>query len=89
MNSPIQALLLLLLRIYQLCISPFLGQNCRFYPSCSSYAIEAITLHGSLKGLFLTVRRLLKCHPFHSGGYDPVPPLKKSEAVTPSCNHQI
>lgn len=67
-------LLLLLLRAYQLGISPFLGQKCRFFPSCSSYAIEAITLHGAAKGSLLATRRLCKCHPWHAGGVDPVPP---------------
>lgn len=66
-------LLLLLLRAYQLGISPYLGQKCRFYPSCSSYAIEAITLHGAARGGLLAARRLCKCHPWHPGGVDPVP----------------
>lgn len=68
-----KTLLLWLLRGYQLCISPFLGQNCRFYPSCSEYAKEAIRVHGSSKGCMLTARRLCKCHPWHPGGTDPVP----------------
>lgn len=65
--------LLLLLRIYKLAISPFLGQNCRFYPSCSDYAAQAIREQGVLKGGALAVRRLCKCHPWHPGGFDPVP----------------
>ncbi|HEY8605956.1 MAG TPA: membrane protein insertion efficiency factor YidD [Noviherbaspirillum sp.] len=73
--------LLLLLRAYQLGISPFLGQKCRFYPSCSSYAMEAIRLHGSARGSLLALRRLCKCHPWHPGGVDPVPPK------TCSCHH--
>jgi len=68
--------LLFLLRAYQLCISPMLGQNCRFYPSCSSYAREAIHTHGALKGSILTANRLCKCHPWHAGGIDAVPPAK-------------
>ncbi|MCL1886932.1 MAG: membrane protein insertion efficiency factor YidD [Betaproteobacteria bacterium] len=76
MKSPLQLILLFLLRGYQLCISPFLGQNCRFYPTCSQYAIEAVFTHGGIKGLFLAVCRLCKCHPWHSGGFDPVPPKK-------------
>ncbi|MBB5390164.1 MULTISPECIES: membrane protein insertion efficiency factor YidD [unclassified Herbaspirillum] len=65
--------LLLLLRAYKLGVSPFLGQNCRFYPSCSDYAAEAVRLHGALKGSWLAGRRLCKCHPWHPGGLDPVP----------------
>ena len=61
------------LKLYSYLISPFLGQSCRFYPSCSQYAIEAIELHGCLKGLWLTIKRLSKCHPWHEGGLDPVP----------------
>jgi putative membrane protein insertion efficiency factor len=66
-------LLLLLLRGYKLAISPFLGQNCRFYPSCSDYAAQAIALHGPGRGSLLAARRLCKCHPWHPGGLDPVP----------------
>ena len=65
--------LLLLLRAYKLGISPFMGQNCRFYPSCSDYAAEAIRLHGAARGSLLAARRLCKCHPWHPGGLDPVP----------------
>ncbi|MGD9659709.1 MAG: membrane protein insertion efficiency factor YidD [Porticoccaceae bacterium] len=67
-------LLLFLIKAYAYLISPFLGVNCRFYPSCSAYAQEAIESHGVLKGSWLTLRRLSKCHPFHTGGCDPVPP---------------
>ncbi|WP_120233922.1 membrane protein insertion efficiency factor YidD [Collimonas fungivorans] len=70
--------LLFLLRLYKLGISPFLGQNCRFYPSCSDYAAEAIRTHGALKGSMLAGRRLCKCHPWHAGGLDPVPPQQSS-----------
>lgn len=62
-----------LIRIYQLCLSPFLGANCRFYPSCSAYAIEAINKHGALKGSYLAILRLGRCHPWCDGGHDPVP----------------
>jgi len=58
-------------RGYQVCISPLLGQHCRFTPTCSSYAIYALQKYSLLKALYLTVRRLLKCHPFHPGGFDP------------------
>lgn len=67
------ALIRYLLRGYQLFVSPLLGPRCRFYPSCSQYAIEAVHLHGSLRGSLMALRRLLRCHPWHAGGYDPVP----------------
>ncbi|MCF6217307.1 MAG: membrane protein insertion efficiency factor YidD [Gammaproteobacteria bacterium] len=70
-------ILILFIRGYQLLISPLLGDNCRFYPSCSHYAKEAIEVHGGVKGLWLTIRRLLRCHPFNPGGFDPVPDNKK------------
>ncbi|PAJ75907.1 membrane protein insertion efficiency factor YidD [Pseudoalteromonas sp. NBT06-2] len=66
-------ILMLLIKSYQKFISPFLGSNCRFNPTCSSYAINAIELHGSVKGSWLTLKRIIKCHPLHSGGEDPVP----------------
>jgi putative membrane protein insertion efficiency factor len=62
-----------LIRGYQLAISPFLGPRCRFYPSCSHYAIEAIETHGALRGCWLTMKRISRCHPWHEGGFDPVP----------------
>ena len=65
--------LIALIRGYQLLISPLLGNHCRFYPSCSQYAREALEQHGVLRGLWLAVRRLLRCHPWHEGGVDPVP----------------
>lgn len=69
-------LAILPIRIYQWCISPLFPKSCRFYPTCSSYAIEAITLHGILKGSWLALKRILRCHPFNDGGYDPVPPVR-------------
>jgi len=62
------------LRFYKKFISPLLPPRCRFAPTCSVYAMEAIEIHGALRGSYYAVRRLLKCHPFHPGGYDPVPP---------------
>jgi len=62
-----------LIRGYQLAISPLLGPRCRFYPSCSHYAIEAIETHGALHGVWLTIKRISRCHPWHEGGFDPVP----------------
>jgi putative membrane protein insertion efficiency factor len=66
-------LLLALIRGYQYALRPLLGANCRFYPSCSDYAREAVEKHGALKGSWLALRRILRCHPYHPGGYDPVP----------------
>ena len=63
---------LALIACYQKLIRPFLGYRCRFYPSCSEYAVESITTYSLGKGLYLSVRRILRCHPFHQGGYDPV-----------------
>lgn len=67
-------LLIGLVKFYQYVISPVLPPSCRYYPTCSSYMIEAIQVHGPLKGLYLGVRRVLRCHPLKEGGYDPVPP---------------
>ena len=72
--SIIQNLMRGLIRLYQIFISPFLGGNCRFTPTCSQYAMEAIEIYGAFKGCWLAVCRLGRCHPFHPGGYDPVPP---------------
>ena len=66
-------LFLSLISLYQIMISPLLGSNCRFYPSCSKYAYMAVDMHGPAKGIVLSVKRVLKCHPYHPGGYDPVP----------------
>jgi len=66
-------ILLLLFKFYQYFISPLLGNNCRFYPTCSEYAKEAITTQGNIKGLWLTLKRIIKCQPFCNGGYDAVP----------------
>ena len=62
-----------MIRLYQAFVSPFLGDHCRFYPSCSSYAAEALRKHGFIMGLALGAARIMKCHPFHPGGFDPVP----------------
>lgn len=64
---------MLLVRGYSLLVSPFLGHNCRYYPSCSAYTLEAIERHGPLRGLWLGIKRVGRCHPWHAGGYDPVP----------------
>ena len=82
-------LLVWLLRAYQLLLSPMLGQNCRFYPTCSNYAIEAIRTRGAARGALLALRRVCKCHPWHDGGFDPVPPdrAKHSSSTARGCNH--
>jgi uncharacterized protein len=68
----VRTICLALIRFYQYFISPLLPPSCRFYPTCSQYALEAIEGHGLPRGLYLTLRRLLRCHPFHPGGFDPV-----------------
>jgi len=72
--DPLRYLLIGLLRVYRVFISPLYGQVCRYHPSCSTYALEAVTVHGSLRGSWLALRRLVRCHPWAAGGYDPVPP---------------
>ena len=69
-----QRLLVFMISCYQICLSPFLGNHCRFYPTCASYARDAITDDGVINGGCLALRRLGKCHPWHEGGVDPVPP---------------
>lgn len=62
-----------LIKLYQYCVSPFAPPSCRFFPTCSNYAQEAITKYGLLKGIWLSIKRVLRCHPWNDGGYDPVP----------------
>lgn len=68
-----QAFLILVLRGYRYWISPLIGRHCRFYPTCSEYAVDAVATHGAGRGLLLALRRLGRCHPWHAGGIDPVP----------------
>ncbi|MCG7342521.1 membrane protein insertion efficiency factor YidD [Sporosarcina sp. ACRSL] len=68
-----KTILISMIKIYQKVISPLTPPSCRFYPTCSHYGVEAIQKHGTLRGGWLTIRRILKCHPFHEGGFDPVP----------------
>lgn len=72
-----------IIRLYRLLLSPLLGPNCRFYPSCSCYAEAAIEHHGVIKGCYLAARRILRCHPWHPGGYDPVPPAAPNISGNP------
>ena len=78
-------LLVWILRAYQLMLSPMLGQNCRFYPSCSNYAIEAIRTHGAARGSYRAVRCVCRCHPWNDGGLDPVPPAHDKNSSTAAC----
>ena len=71
-------LLIFFITCYQVCLSPFLGNHCRFHPNCSTYARDAIATHGAIKGSYLALRRLARCHPWHEGGVDPVPPCQNS-----------
>ncbi|MDR1867282.1 MAG: membrane protein insertion efficiency factor YidD [Treponema sp.] len=66
-------IILTMIRVYQLAISPHFQSCCRYYPTCSRYMYQAIQKYGTIKGIFLGLKRLMRCHPFHSGGYDPVP----------------
>ncbi|WXK42903.1 membrane protein insertion efficiency factor YidD [Mycetohabitans endofungorum] len=75
-SDNMQTVLIVLLRFYKLVVSPYLGDRCRFYPSCSDYAREAIQYHGAAHGTYLAVKRLCRCHPFSAGGVDPVPPVR-------------
>jgi putative membrane protein insertion efficiency factor len=68
-----------LIKLYQLCLSPLIGPSCRFHPTCSYYAIEAIKHHGCVIGGWLSVKRILKCHPLHPGGLDPVPEKERNK----------
>lgn len=77
-----QKILIAIIRGYRWLLSPWLGQHCRFHPSCSHYALEAIEQHGSGCGSWLALRRLLRCHPWHAGGFDPVPPANHTR-----CDH--
>jgi putative membrane protein insertion efficiency factor len=75
----LKQLLILIIKIYKIFISPLLPSSCRFYPTCSSYALEAIESFGAFEGSILAIKRILRCHPFNPGGYDPVP--KKEELL--------
>jgi putative membrane protein insertion efficiency factor len=84
-----KTLLRFLLRFYQLAISPLMAPSCRFHPSCSNYALEALQVHGAARGSWLAVKRVCRCHPWNEGGVDPVPPAGKTNSSTTACgcNH--
>jgi putative membrane protein insertion efficiency factor len=73
--------LLLLVGLYRRWVSPLLGPRCRFAPSCSAYAADAVAVHGAARGTWLAVRRIARCHPFHPGGHDPVPPARPASVT--------
>ena len=75
------------LRLYRALISPLYGEVCRYYPSCSAYALEAVQVHGSIRGSWLALRRLARCHPWAPGGVDKVPPKKAHREHDPSSTH--
>lgn len=85
-QSPVVWLLLVPLRFYRRWISPALGQHCRFAPSCSAYAVEALQRHGAVCGSWLATRRLVRCHPWHPGGHDPVPAMPRRASATMNPN---
>ncbi|MCQ2444322.1 MAG: membrane protein insertion efficiency factor YidD [Mailhella sp.] len=86
--SLMKTLLVLPIRFYQRCISPLFPPSCRFYPSCSAYAVQAIETHGPAKGLWLALRRILRCHPGNPGGFDPVPPPANAHTSAHCADHQ-
>ena len=73
--------LIFIIKIYQFIFSPLIGQNCRYLPTCSEYAIESLKLHGLLRGSFFAIRRILKCHPFGGHGFDPIPKRKQNKVL--------
>ncbi|MCU7881046.1 MAG: membrane protein insertion efficiency factor YidD [Candidatus Thiodiazotropha sp. (ex Lucinoma aequizonata)] len=71
-------IIIFLIKLYQIILSPFVGQHCRFYPSCSTYSLEAVEKHGVMRGMWLSIKRISRCHPWHEGGIDLIPePQKK------------
>lgn len=84
LRSPVKYALIGFLHVYRLLVSPLYGNVCRYWPSCSAYAVEAVQVHGAGKGSWLTVRRLVRCHPWARGGYDPVPGTHDGSASSTS-----
>ena len=73
--------LIFIIKIYQFIFSPLIGKNCRYIPTCSEYAVESLKLHGLLRGLFFSIKRIFKCHPFCGHGFDPIPKTKKNRIL--------
>lgn len=88
-RNPLQLAMILILRFYRRIISPLYGPVCKFYPSCSTYALEAVEKHGFFKGSFLAVRRLLRCHPWQIGGIDPVPGTEAKYQYVSSIKSEV
>ena len=88
MMNPISWLLIKLVRFYQLFLSPLLGKNCRYEPTCSQYSIEALKTHGVIKGVYLSIKRILSCNPWGGHGYDPVPPNLRKQHQCDSHKHE-
>jgi putative membrane protein insertion efficiency factor len=86
-GTTVQKILIAVIRGYRYLLSPWLGNHCRFHPSCSHYASEAIESHGAWLGLWLAARRVLRCHPWHAGGYDPVPPATSRTSPVSKPKH--
>ncbi len=93
-NRALALILLFLIRSYQLLLSPFVGQHCRYFPSCSHYAKDAVQTHGPWQGSWLAAKRVCRCHPWHEGGIDPVPgseleaDIKRDERANKNNDHQ-
>ena len=73
--------LIFIIKIYQMILSPLIGKNCRYLPTCSEYVIESLKLHGLLRGSFFAIKRILKCHPFGGHGFDPIPKRKQNKIL--------
>ncbi|MET0448260.1 MAG: membrane protein insertion efficiency factor YidD [Aeromicrobium sp.] len=84
LRSPVKLVLIWLLKAYRFAISPLYGQVCRYHPTCSAYALQAVETHGAVRGSWLAGRRVLRCHPWSAGGYDPVPQSRRGEQCSTS-----